>query len=30
ISSALSKQTVKILPDNDVVKNILFDLISRE
>ncbi|KAI5166627.1 hypothetical protein NEIRO02_1284 [Nematocida sp. AWRm79] len=30
LSSALSKQTVKILPDNDVVKNILFDLISRE
>ncbi|KAI5192482.1 hypothetical protein NEMIN01_2046 [Nematocida minor] len=30
LSSALSKQTVKIMPDNDVVKNILFDLISRE
>lgn len=30
ISSALSKKTVKILPDSDVVKNIVFDLISKE
>ncbi|KAH9385655.1 uncharacterized protein NEMAJ01_0551 [Nematocida major] len=30
LASALSKQSVKILPDSDVVKNILFDLISRE
>lgn len=30
LSSALSKKAVKILPDSDVVKNILFDLISKE
>lgn len=30
IASALSRKTVKILPDNDVVKDIVFDLISKE